>query len=252
MAVDYRKEGRIAVFTINRPEAMNALNNEAHRELCDGMLDFRDDPDLWVAIVTGVGNKAFCAGDDLKEVGSRRTGDDKPVKAYRLANTIWKPFIAAINGYCLGGGLELALSCDLRIAAEHSRFGLPEILRGVMPLGGGMQYLPRFIPRAKAAEILLMGQQMDAQEAHRIGLVNRVVLPEQLMPTALEWAETICQASPLAVRASKEAMLRGYDLTLAEGFQVDSEVSRAVDSSEDSREGVRAFIEKRKPVWKGK
>jgi len=257
MAVDYVKEGRIAIMTINRPEARNALNSEAHRELGQAMIDFRDDPELWVAIITGAGDVSFCAGQDLKEVGAppqRQEGERPagPASAYNIADTIYKPFIAAINGYALGGGLELALTCDIRIAAEHASFGQPEVLRGFIPGGGGTQRLPRFIPRAKAAELILMGQRIDAQEAYRIGLVNKVVPLDQLMPTAKEWAETICQAAPLGVWAAKEAMLKGYEVTLEEGLKVEREMNARCRSSEDFREGVMAFAQKRTPEWKAK
>ena len=252
MAVDYEKEGRIAIFTINRPEALNAINAEVSRELNEAMIDFRDDPDLWVGIITGAGDRAFSAGADIKGF---RPGPMEAAEgaAERVrADQIWKPFIAAINGYALGGGLELALTCDLRIAAEHARFGTPEILVGVIPAGGGIDRLPRFIPRAKAAEILLMGQQIDAQEAYRIGLVNKVVPLAQLMPAAREWAEIICRAGPLQVRAVKEAMIRGYDMPLADGLRLETELLNRVRSTEDYMEGARAFVEKRKPDWKAR
>ncbi len=254
MAVDYEHEGRIAIITINRPEAMNALNADVAREMREAMIAFRDDDDLWVAIITGAGDRSFSAGADIKDFRpatgeqSRASRDEAPVRA----DTIWKPFIAAINGYALGGGLELALTCDIRIAAEHARFGTPEIRVGVIPAGGGIDRLPRFISRAKAAEMLLMGTQMDAEEAYRIGLVNKVVPLDQLMPTAKEWAETICQAGPLQVRAVKEGMLRGYDMTLGEGLQLEGELSNRVRSTDDYMEGARAFVEKRKPDWKAK
>ncbi|MFC2035407.1 enoyl-CoA hydratase/isomerase family protein [Chloroflexota bacterium] len=254
MAVDYKKEGRVAIFTINRPEALNSLSTEVHQELRDGMLDFQDNPDLWVAILTGAGDRSFSAGQDIKGMGPASTLKELigGVRAYNLADTIWKPFIAAINGYCLGGGLELALTCDLRIAADHARFGQPEINIGLIPGGGGTQRLVRFIPRAKVAEMLLMGVQLDAQEAYRVGLVNKVVPLDQLMPTAMEWAETICQAAPLAVSASKEAMIRGYSVPLEEGLRLEKDLVNRVMVSEDRMEGTKSFVEKRKPVWKGK
>ena len=251
MAVDYHKQGRIAIFTINRPEALNALNADVGLEMNQAMIDFRDDPDLWVGIITGAGDKAFSAGADIK--GFRPGPMMEAAAGERVrADRIWKPFIAAINGYCLGGGLELALTCDLRIAAEHARFGTPEIYVGVIPAGGGIDRLPRFIPRAKAAEILLMGKQMDAQEAYRIGLINKVVPLKQLMPAALEWAEIICQAGPLQVRAVKEAMIRGYDMTLDEGLRLEAEMLNRVRGTEDYMEGARAFVEKRKPNWRAR
>jgi crotonobetainyl-CoA hydratase len=250
MAVDYRKEDRVAIFTINRPEVLNAINADVSRELSEALSNFRDDPDLWVGIITGAGDRAFSAGADIR--GFRPGPMEGEVVERVRADQIWKPFIAAIHGYCLGGGLELALTCDLRIAADNSRFGLPEIKVGVIPAGGGMSRLPRFIPRAKAAEILLMGQHIDAQEAYRIGLINKVVPRDQLMPTAKEWANLICQAGPLQVRSVKEAMIRGYGMPLDESLRLERELSNRLRSTEDFIEGTRAFIEKRKPNWKGK
>ena len=261
MAVDYVKEGRIAIMTINRPEARNALNSDAHRELAEAMIDFRDNSELWVAIITGAGDISFSAGQDLKAMGGgqqqRPEGERAerpagPASAYNIADKIYKPFIAAINGYALGGGLELALTCDIRIAADHASFGQPEVLRGFIPGGGGTQRLPRFIPRAKAAELLLMGQRVSAQEALAMGLVNKVVPLDQLMSTAKEWAEIICQAAPLGVWAAKEAMIRGYEVTLEEGLKIEREMSARCTSSEDFREGVMAFAQKRTPEWKAK
>ena len=251
MVIDYKKEGRIAIFTINRPEVLNALNKQVERELNEAVLDFRDDPEVWVGIITGAGERAFSSGHDINEER----------EAYPMAaegclvpaeHQVWKPFIAAICGYCLGGGLEIALSCDIRIAAENSVFGLPEINIGGLALGGGTQRLPRMIPWCKAAEILLMGQHIDAQEAYRIGLVNKVVPIEQLMPVAKQWAEILCQAAPLSVRATKEAMIRGYSMSLNGGLQLARELASSLTNTEDSKEGVTAFKEKRKPRWKGK
>jgi len=251
MAVDYEKEGRIAIFTINRPEAMNALNMQVRLELNEALIDFRDDPDLWVGIITGAGEKAFSAGADIKEF---RPGpiEVRGAVARLRPDQIWKPFIAAINGFALGGGLELAMECDLRIAAEHARLGQPEVNIGFMPGGGGTQRLPRFVGRAVAAEILLTGQPIDSQEAYRIGLVNRVVSLDQLMPTARELAETICQRGPMGVRATKEAMIRGYDLALEQGLQLETDLANRVRSTEDFMEGARAFAEKREPVYKAR
>ncbi len=251
MAVDYKKEGRIAIFTINRPEAMNALNADVSRELNEAMIDFRDDPELWVGIITGAGDRAFSAGADIKGFLAPPQAGERAAEQVH-ADQIWKPFIAAINGYALGGGLELAMTCDLRIAAEHAQLGQPEINIGFMPGAGGTQRLPRFVPRAKAAEILLTGQRINAQEAYRIGLINKVVPLDQLMSTAKEWAETICKAGPLGVRASKEAMIRGYNMPLEEGLQLEKELASRVRSSEDFKEGARAFVEKRPPDYKAK
>jgi len=249
MAVDYEKKGRIAIFTINRPEALNALNTQVRQELNEAMIAFRDDPELWVGIITGAGDRAFSAGADIKDF---RPGPIEVRKKPASADEIWKPFIAAIHGYCLGAGLELAMTCDLRIAAEDAHLGQPEINIGFMPAAGGTQRLPRFVPRAKAAEILLMGQRIDAQEAYHIGLINKVVPLDQLIPTAREWAEIICRAGPLGVRATKEAMIRGYSMTLEEGLQLERSLANRIRETEDFIEGARAFAEKRKPNYKAK
>lgn len=256
MDVIYEKKGKIAIMTINRPEARNALGGDVGRLLNEAMVDFRDDPNLWVAIITGTGDRAFSAGADIK--GFQRQPESSGAQAAEPARTvervradqIWKPFIAALNGYALGGGLELAMTCDIRIAAEHAELGQPEINIGIIAGAGGTQRLPRFVSRANAAEILLTGERISAQEAYRIGLVSRVVPLDKLMPTAFEIAETICQKAPLSVRATKEAMIRGINLPLEEGLQVEREMATGLRSTKDRAEGVRAFIEKRAPVFK--
>jgi len=256
MAIDYEKEGRIAIFTINRPEAMNALNVEAVRELHEAMLDFRDDPELWVGIITGAGERAFCGGADIKDtlpfMKEHRYDPWSAPPSIMRGFELWKPLIAAINGLALGGGLEIALACDIRIAAENARLGTPEVTLGLMPLWGGTQRLPRMIPWCKAAEILLMGRPIDAQEAYRIGLVNKVVPQAEVMFTAKEWAQVICQAGPLGVRAAKEAMIRGYNLTLEDGLRLENSLGAYLYGTEDFAEGTKAFGEKRKPVYKAK
>ncbi len=254
--LDYTKEGKIATFTINRPEAMNALNLEVNRLLHEAMLDFRDDDNLWVGIFTGAGDKAFCAGADIKELLPFLAKHGQEMWAFPATHNrgmdLWKPLIAAINGFCLGGGLEIALGCDIRIAGEKARLGVPEVTLGLIPGDGGTQRLPRAIPRCKAAEMLLMGKMIDAQEAYRIGLVNTVVPPEEVMSTAREWAESICKAGPLAVRAAKQAMLRGCEMPLNDGLRLEFMLNAYVTSTEDFTEGTTAFVEKRKPVYKGK
>ena len=257
MAVDYEKEGRVAIFTLNRPQAMNAMNMELAQEFYEAVVDFRDDPELWVGIITGAGDKAFCGGADIK--------DTLPFMKEHLGwqhwafpptimrgIELWKPLIAAINGLALGGGLEIALTCDIRIASENARLGTPEVTLGLIPGWGGTQRLSRVIPWAKAAEMLLMGRLIDAQEAYRIGLVNKVVPQGEVMPTAKEWAKAICQAGPLAVRAAKEAMIRGYSLSLEDGLKLETSLEARVMETEDFIEGTTAFVERRKPVYKGK
>ncbi len=257
MVIDYKKEGRIAIFTINRPEALNAMNVQGTRELSEALIDFRDDPELWVGIITGAGDRAFCAGADIKDMlpflkeNVQQSPWAMPATHMRGLE-LWKPLIAAINGVALGGGLEIALACDLRIASAKARLGLPEVTLGLIPGWGGTQRLPRMVPWCKAAELLLMGRPIDAQEAYRIGLVNIVVPPEAVMPTAREWAETICRAGPLAVRAAKEAMIRGSSLTLEEGLRLENDLEAYVTSTEDFTEGTTAFTEKRKPDFKAK
>lgn len=257
MAVlEYKKEDRIATFTINRPEAMNALNPEVLREFYQAMVDFRDDPEVWVGIITGAGDRAFCAGADIKEtLPSLKKPTATPwlaPSAHMRGLDIWKPLIAAINGMALGGGLEVALACDIRICSEKARLGFPEVTLGLLPGWGGTQRLPRMVPWCKAAEMLLMGRLMTADQAYRMGLVNIVVPPEEVMDTAKLWARIICQASPLAVRAAKEAMVRGYSLPLEDGLRLETSLNTYLATTDDFDEGISAFVEKRKPVYKGK
>jgi enoyl-CoA hydratase/carnithine racemase len=164
--------------------------------------------------------------------------------------TLWKPLVAAINGLALGGGLEIALGCDIRVASENARLGVPEVNLGIIPGWGGTQRLPRMIPWCKAAELLLTGKPIDAQEAYRIGLVNKVVPPDQLMSTAKEYAEAICQVSPLGAWAAKEAMIRGTSVSLEEGLRMEAQMMLSLMDTEDCKEGIEAFIEKRKPNFK--
>ncbi len=256
MAIDYAKEGKIAIFTINRPEAMNAMNMEGIRELSEAMMDFRDDPELWVGIITGVGEKAFCGGADIKDTlpfmkehrGEEGAFPPTVMRGFEL----WKPLIAAINGLAVGGGLEIAMACDIRIASETARLGTPEVNLGMIPGWGGTQRLPRMVPWCKAAEILLTGRVIDAEEAYRIGLVNKVVPQAEVMPTAKEWAQVICQAAPLAVRAAKEAMVRGYSMSLEDGLRLENSLVAYILGTEDFTEGTTAFVEKRKPDYKAK
>jgi E-phenylitaconyl-CoA hydratase len=263
MAILYEKKGRIGLITINRPEAMNAIDPETTEELSKAWLDFREDPDLWVGILTGAGDKAFSAGADLKKLIpflaklspiARREREEKfpGLGGITRGLNIWKPIIAAINGFCLAGGLEMALACDLRVAADHATFGLLEVSRGIIPGAGGTQRLPRMIPMAKAMEMILLAQRIDAQEALRLGLVNRVVPLPEVLPTAMKMAEAILQNGPLAVRAAKEAVLRGLSMTLEEGLRLECVLQSYLLTTEDAVEGPRAFAEKRKPQYKAR
>jgi len=257
LAVLYEKKGKIAVITLNRPDALNSMDPESLTELGQILTTFRDDDSLWVAIITGAGERAFCAGADVKTMIPFLKDEclDTP---WHLPATImrgldlWKPVVAAINGIALGGGLELALSCDIRIASEKASFGVPEVKLGLIPGWGGTQRLPRVIPWAKAAEMLLTGQNINAQEAYRIGLVNQVVPPDQVMPAAMKWAELLCGPSPLAVRAAKEAMYKGSSLSLEEGLDLEWALERYVFGTEDFTEGTEAFKAKRAPQFKAK
>ncbi|HZP55997.1 MAG TPA: enoyl-CoA hydratase-related protein [Dehalococcoidia bacterium] len=257
----YEKRGRIAVVTINRPDRMNAIDPQTSAELHEAWCDFRDDDALWVGIFTGAGEKAFSAGNDLVAMSqAQQQGAASTAAAYSRAPfggitrnfECWKPIIAAINGYCLAGGLEMALACDIRIAAEHATFGLPEVTRAIIPGAGGTQRLPRTIAPNLALELILTGGRFDAQWALRTGLVNRVVPAERVMPACLELAEKICENGPLAVRLAKEAVVRGLSLPLDEGLRLENEQSRKVLASEDAREGPLAFAQKRKPEYKGR
>jgi enoyl-CoA hydratase/carnithine racemase len=254
VSIDYKKSDRIATITINRPRALNSIDVETWKELNEAIVNLRDDPELWVGIITGSGDKAFCAGADIKETLPYMKENNHLFwpAAPKYGLDLWKPLIAAVNGVALGGGLEIALACDIRIASENARFGTPEVTLGLIPGWGGTQRLPRVIPWAKAAEILFTGKQIDAQEAYRIGLINKIVPQEELMTEAMAWAETLCQVGPLGVRAAKEAMLRGYSLPLEDGLRLEGSFFDYLLNTEDYEEGVSAFQEKRKPDFKAK
>ncbi len=250
----YEKKGPVAVITINRPDRMNAIDPQTSQELYDAFSDYRDDDNLRAAILTGAGERAFSTGLDL--VAAAQLGEAlsfaAPFGGITRGVEIWKPIIAAINGYCLAGGLEIALSCDIRIAAEHAQFGLPEVTRALVPGAGGTQRLPRMVPRAFAMEILLTGSRFDAQAAYRWGLVTHVVPLAELMPKAMEIANAICECGPLAVKTAKEASLKGLNMTLEEGLDLEAKLVADIFRTEDAREGPRAFAEKRKPQYRGR
>lgn len=255
MLVNFKQKGSIVYITLNRPETLNSISPDMLEELSKVLVEFRDNPELRVAIVTGAG-KAFCAGADIKTMlpflSEKARGKPWAIPAtITRGMDLWKPLIAAINGPCLGGGLELALACDLRIAAENATFGTPEVKIGVIPGWGGTQRLTQFLPRSKAVELLLLGEIIDAQEAYRIGLVNKVVPLNELMPKAEEWARIIAANAPLAIQAAKKAIIKGADLPLNEGLRLEWELEEELLGSEDFKEGVKAFLEKRRPEFKG-
>jgi enoyl-CoA hydratase/carnithine racemase len=252
--LEYRKEGRIAYFTINRPEAMNSLNIRVNQELEAAMLKFQNDDDAWVGIITGAGDKSFCAGADIKETLPFLRDNSEKMWNFPRSHTrrvdVWKPLIAAIKGFCLGGGLEVALGCDIRIAGENAKFGLPEVTLGLIPGDGGTQRLPRVIPACKAAELLFTGKIIKAEEALQWGLVNSVVPVDNVMDEAVAMANQIMKAAPLAVRAAKQAMLRGREMSLDDGLRLEYALNASVTHTADFEEGTTAFVEKRKPEFK--
>jgi len=250
--IRYEKRNRIAYVTINRPEVMNALHPPANEELARVWDDFAADPEAWVAILTGAGERAFSAGNDLKWTAAH--GVPRMPKAgfggIVARHDLWKPLIAAVNGVALGGGLEIALACDVIVAADSARLGLPEPRVGLMAAAGGVHRLPRHVPLKLAMGMILTGRQVTAAEAARIGLVNEVVPLAELMAAAERWANEILECSPLAVQASKQAALRGLAKPLPEAMTAIYPLVQKLFASEDVVEGPRAFAEKRKPVWK--
>jgi len=252
--IRYEKRDRIAYVTINRPEVMNALHPPAHEELARVWDDVVTDPEIWVAILTGTGDRAFSAGNDLK--WTTLHGVPRMPKGgfggLVARDDLWKPLIAAVNGFALGGGLELALACDVIIAAEHARLGLPEPRVGLMAAAGGVHRLPRHVPLKVAMGMILTGRPVSAAEAARIGLVNEVVPAGDLLATAERWAREMSECSPLAVQASKQAALQGLGRPVVEAMVAHYPLVQKLFTSEDVVEGPRAFAEKRKPVWRGR
>ncbi len=260
------KRDGIAYVTFNRPDVHNAWNPEVMVRLADAWKEFGEDDALRVAIITGAGDKAFSVGADLGHLipvltGARPPQDewdervlsDRRLTMYALLRgfRMYKPVIAAINGFCLAGGMELLQGTDIRIAADHASFGLSEPKRGLVPAGGSMVRLARQIPYSKAMEILLTGDRIPADEAYRIGFVNYVVPAAEVMPLAEKFARTIAENGPIAVRKIKEAVLRTSGVPLDEAYKIELECSSDVMRSKDAIEGPRAFMEKRKPEYTG-
>lgn len=255
--IRYDKEEECAVITFNRPEVRNALNLQVREELLQALQEAEQDGQVKVVILTGAGDKAFAAGADIAELERRTTlteigarGQIPREAAAKLEN-MSKPTIAAVNGYALGGGCELAMACTLRVASENARFGLPEINLGIMPGNGGTQRLARLVGKGRALQLMLTGDLIDAQEAYRIGLVNQVVPQDQLMVAAREIARKIASKSPLAVAAIKQAVNVGMDLPLSAAIEYEGKLFAILCGTADKAEGVAAFLEKRKAVFRG-
>jgi len=250
------REGRITIVTLNRPEVMNALHADAHEELARVFDDFAADPGQWVAIVTGAGERAFSAGNDLKVTAA---GGRKPWPASGFAGLtqrfdLDKPVIAAVNGIAMGGGFEIALACDLIVAAENAVFALPEPRVGLAALAGGLHRLPREIGAKQALGMILTGRRVGAEEGRALGFVNEVVPAGEALAAARRWAATIMEASPMSVRASKQAVYRGLaEATLEDALrnQMRYPAVSAMFASDDFKEGPKAFAQKRKPEWQG-
>lgn len=249
------RDGHLLIVTINRPERMNALHPPANFELEGIFNDFAADPDLWVAIITGAGERAFSAGNDLRW---QAEGNKLEVPATGFAGLtarfdLAKPVIAAVNGVAMGGGFEIALACDLIIASDNAKFALPEPKVGLAALAGGLHRLPRQIGVKRAMGMILTGRQVPAEEGKELGFVNEVVPAADLMAAAKRWAGLIMDCSPMSIRASKEAVYKGLDIAnLNEAVTGKYPAVAALFKSEDLIEGPRAFAEKRKPNWKGK
>jgi enoyl-CoA hydratase len=250
------RRGRVAIITINRPTKLNALNIQTRAEGAAALDELRDDESVRVVVITGAGEKAFVAGADISEFEGRTAVTQREVMTARslftAVDTFPKPVIAMINGFCLGGGCELALSCDLRIAGENARFGQPEINLGIIPGGGGTQRLTRLVGEGKAMEMILTGDMIDAQHAYSLGLVNLVVPAADLEAKTMEMANRIAEKSPVALRMAKEAVKTAARANLDEGLRREIDLFALTFSSEDKDEGVRAFLEKRKPEFTGK
>ncbi|HEY1403700.1 MAG TPA: enoyl-CoA hydratase-related protein [Pyrinomonadaceae bacterium] len=250
------RRGRVAIITINRPEKRNALNIQTRAEGAAALEELREDEGVRVIVFTGAGDKAFIAGADIGEFAGRTAVTQRDVMTGRslftAIDTFPKPVIAMINGYCLGGGCELALACDLRIASERASFGQPEINLGIIPGGGGTQRLTHLVGEGKAMELILTGEIIDARTAYSYGLVNTVVAAEELEAKTMEIANRIAEKSPIALRMAKEAVKTASRSTLDEGLRREIDLFALCFSSEDKDEGVTAFLEKRKPEFKGR
>ena len=244
---------RVGLVRLNRPQAMNALNNELLSELMEALATLDQNPGIGAMVITG-SERAFAAGADIKEMADATAVEmlqQNRVGQFDRLRLIKKPVIAAVSGWCLGGGCEIAMACDMIIAAENARFGQPEITIGVIPGAGGTQRLTRTVGKAIAMEMVLNNRTLTAEEALQFGLVNRVVPVERTLDEALELAAEIANRAPVAIRLAKEAILRAFESSLADGLADERRAFYLLFATEDQKEGMAAFIEKRKPEWKG-
>jgi len=246
--------GRVGLIKLNRPQALNALNNQLMRELMDALESFDKDGNVGAVVITG-NEKSFAAGADIKEMADKsiqQMMDRDHIAVFGRIRTIRKPVIAAVSGWALGGGCEIALSCDMIVASESARFGQPEINIGVIPGAGGTQRLTRAVGKALAMEMILNDRRLTAQEAYQFGMVNRVVPVEGYLDEAVKLADEIASRAPMAVRAAKKMINQAFERTLADGLAEEKQEFYNLFATEDQKEGMQAFVEKRKPEWKGK
>jgi enoyl-CoA hydratase len=253
----YEKKDGIAYITFNRPKLLNALNRKTVEELHEVLVDARDDAAVRVLILTGAGEKAFVAGADINELAQQTPVGGKEFSLYgqsvfRLLETLGKPSICAINGFALGGGCELALSCSIRLASKAAKLGQPEVKLGIIPGYGGSQRLARLCGKGAAHELCLTGEMIGAEEAQRIGLVNHIYEPAELLPAAEAIAKKIIEKAPLAVKYCMEAIERGVEMPQEEGLFLEATLFGLCCATDDMREGTKAFLEKRAPQFKGK
>lgn len=266
-ALLYAKDGHVATLTLNRPAVRNAINPEMLCRLADAWQDVNDDPDIRVAILTGAGDEAFCAGGDLEKLIRMMQGAIPPADEYdeRIKNDVgliykgllrsfdvYKPIVAAVKGFCVAGGLEMLNCCDIRVAADDAQFGLAEVKWGLFPMGGSTVRMPRQLAWPIAMEIMLTGERISAQEAHRVCLVNKVVPAAQVLAEARRYADILAANGPLAVQAVKRSALAGLGVPTERALELEMEIGIPVSISEDAREGPKAFKEKRTPVFRGR
>ncbi len=249
-------EDRIATVVVNRPDKRNSLNHIVRHELVDALDTLRAEAEARVVIITGAGDKAFIAGADIREFAERTPLEQREAmegrRVFEAIAEFPKPTIAMINGYALGGGCEVALACDLRVAARSARLGQPEVKLGILPGGGGTQRLPRLVGYGRAMRMILTGEMIDAEEAERIGLVDLVVDDADLAPRTRDLARTLASYSPVALRLAKEAVRATLEMPLSAGLRFERELFVTAFSSDDKREGIQAFLEKREPAFHGR